>query len=300
MTDTTGDDLDPAAFRAWLAASAGGPETLDEARARLDRVGLEIDVPEGCSVAQIQAGDVPAEGLTPASARDGRLLIFLHGGGYGLHSPRSMRHYAARLAQAAATSALVPDYRLAPEHPFPAAVEDAVTAYRWALDRLPAGRIALAGNSAGGGLALACVLSARAQGLPRPACLYLASPWADLAEGGPSYVAKAESDIFCTAPMLKMMAGEYLAGADARDPLASPLFGDAGELPPLLIHVGSEEILLSDSVSLAERAAHARVEVRLEVFPEMLHDFPVFHRQLAVGRRAIREAGAWLAERLDR
>jgi acetyl esterase/lipase len=304
MTDTpppnAPEDLGPAAFRALLRARQGPPgETLEEARVRIDGEGLSISLPPGCTLAPLEAGGVAAEGLTPGSARDDRLLIYLHGGGYQVGSPRFVRHFAARLAEAAATPALVPAYRLAPEHPFPAAVEDAVAVYRWALDRLPPGRIAVAGNSAGAGLAAALALAAKAEGLPQPAGIYLVSPWADMAEGGPSYAAKAESDIYVTPEALRQGAAVYLAGADPKDPRASPLFGDFAALAPLLIHVGSEEVLLSDSVSLAERAALAEVAVRLEVFPAMLHDFPLFHPHLAAGRRAIREAGAWLAERLQ-
>jgi acetyl esterase/lipase len=293
------DDLDPAAFRALLRAQEGPPdETLAQTRDRLDRRALAIALPPGCTVAPTEAGGVPAEGLTPGSARDGRLLIYFHGGGYHLGSPGFIRHYAARLAEAACAPALVPRYRLAPEHPFPAAVEDAIAVYRWALDRLAPDRIVVAGNSAGGGLAMALTQAARAEGLPQPGAVYLVSPWVDLAEGGPSYVLKAESDIYCSVPMLERTRRSYLAGADPRDPRASPLFGDLAGLPPLMIHVGSEEVLLSDSVSLAERAAMAGAEVSLKVFPDMLHDFPLFHVQLAAARRSIAEAGAWLRDRL--
>lgn len=296
MNDT--DDLDPTAFRALLRSREGAPgETLEQARERLDRRALAVGMPEGCTVAPTDAGGVPAEGLTPGSARDDRLLIFFHGGGYHMGSPGFVRHYVARLAEAACAPALVPQYRLAPEHPFPAAVEDALAVYRWALDRLPSGRVALAGNSAGAGLAAGLTQAARAEGLPQPGALYLVSPWVDLAEGGPSYLAKADSDIFCSVPGLKQTRQSYLAGADPKDPRASALFGDLAGLPPLMIHVGSEEVLLSDSTGLAERAALAGVEVRLEVFPEMLHDFPLFHQHLSAARRSIREAGVWIGDR---
>lgn len=298
MNDT--DDLDPTAFRAFLKSREGAPgETLEQTRERLDRRALAIALPEGCSVAPTEAGGVSAEGLTPGSARDDRLLIFFHGGGYHVGSPAFVRHYVARLAEAACIPALVPQYRLAPEHPFPAAVEDAVAVYRWAIDRLPADRIVVAGNSAGGGLAAGLTQAIRAEGLPQPGALYLVSPWVDLAQGGPSYASKARSDVFVSVPGLEQTRASYLAGADARDPRASALFGDFTGLPALMIHVGSEEVLLSDSLGLAERTALAGAEVRLEVAAGMLHDFPLFHPQLAAARRAIREAGAWIAERLE-
>jgi acetyl esterase/lipase len=293
------DDLDPAAFRAFLRAQEGPPgETLEQARARLDARALAIPLPEGCSVAPTNAGGVEAEGLTPASARDGRLLIFFHGGGYQVGSPAFVRHYVARLADAACAPTIVPRYRLAPEHPFPAAVDDAVAVYRWALDRLPAEQIVVAGNSAGGGLAMALTQAAKLAGLPQPGGLYLISPWVDLAEGGLSYAVKADSDIYVSVPGLRQASAAYLAGADPKDTRASPLFGDLAGLPPMMIHTGSEEVLLSDAARLAERAGLAKVAVRLEVFPEMLHDFPLFHQQLAEARRALAEAGAWIGERL--
>ena len=297
--DTPLNDLDPEAFRAWLQSQQPGAETLAEKRARMDLRGLATPLPAGCGLAELTLGGVGSERLSPRTARAGRLMLYFHGGGYQLGSPRSIRHFAARLAEAAGVEAIVPEYRLAPEHPFPAAIEDALAAYRWALAETSHRRIVLAGDSAGGGLALGLALAARDAGLPPPAGIYAISPWTDLAEGGPSYAAKGESDIFTSVDGLRAMAAGYVTPDQARDPRASPLFGDPAGLPPLLIHVGSEEILLSDSTRLAERAALAKVAVRLEVFPDMLHAFPTFHQHLSAARRAIAEAGAWLAERLD-
>jgi acetyl esterase/lipase len=292
--DTPPDDLDPAAFRAFLQAQNPGEETLAETRARMDLRGLATPLPAGCGLAETTFGGVAGERLTPRTARPGRRMLYLHGGGYQLGSPRSIRHFAARLAEAAAVEALVPEYRLAPEHPFPAAVEDALATYRAALEEAASERIVLAGDSAGAGLALGMLVAARQAGLPMPAAAYLISPWCDLDGGGASIAAKAESDIFVSLAGLKAMAAAYATADQMRDPRAAPLCADFAGFPPLLIHVGSEEILLSDSTRLAERAGLAEVEVRLEVEPEMLHGFPIFHDKLSAARRAIAEAGTWL------
>ena len=170
--------------------------------------------------------------------------------------------------------ALVPEYRLGPEQPFPAAVEDALSSYEYLLDQgLDPVRIAFSGDSAGGGLALALVLAARDRGLPEPGCVHVLSPWVELSQRGASYRTKAESDIFCSIPGLTRMSAQYLGGADPDHPWASPLHGDYVGFPPLYIQCGSEEVLLCDSTRLAEKAAMAKVAVRLEVYPEMLHSF---------------------------
>jgi acetyl esterase/lipase len=302
MIDTPLNDLHPEAFRQFLLASrTDEEEPRAEARARQDLRGLATPLPAGCEKVDVDAGGVAAERLTPAGAAADRAILYLHGGGFVQGSPRSIRHFAARLADAARVGALVPEYRLAPEHPHPAGLEDAVASYRWLLDQgLAPERIAFAGDSAGGGLAVAAVLAATRQGLPRPAAVHAISPWVDLTQTSPSHAIKRESDILCTVPDLERMSRDYRGAADVADPLVSPIHADLTGFPPLYIQVGSEEVLLCDSTRLAERAALAKVAVRLEVYPEMLHSFPVFHEHLAPARRAIREAGAWLAERLQR
>ncbi|WP_293682813.1 alpha/beta hydrolase fold domain-containing protein, partial [uncultured Phenylobacterium sp.] len=204
----------------------------------------------------------------------------------------------ARLGATAKTVAVVPAYRLGPENRFPGAVEDAVAVYRALLEAgTDPGRLIVAGDSAGGGLTLALALALKAERLPQPAGFFAISPWADLTQSGASYAAKAEHDPMITKAGLDNMALAYLGGLDARDPLASPIFGDFSGVAPVLIQTGSEEALLSDSITMADVLAHARVEVCLEVWPEMIHVFHAWSGQLQVARRAINVAGQWMEER---
>jgi acetyl esterase/lipase len=187
------------------------------------------------------------------------------------------------------------DYRLAPEHPFPAAVEDAVAGYRFLLSRgFAADRISVAGDSAGGGLTVALLVSLRDAGLPLPACAWCSSPWVDLEGAGGSMTAKAAVDPMVQPPYLIELAATYLHGADPRTPLAAPLYADLRGLPPMLIQVGSAETLLDDAVRLAGVAGAADVRVRLEVWPDMIHVWQLFYQQVAAGHRALAEAGAFI------
>ncbi|MFL5295034.1 MAG: alpha/beta hydrolase [Phenylobacterium sp.] len=299
---TSWKDPEIAGVRALLASRrpplGAAPTTLAERRAGMDAFGELSALPPGCQHEPVVAGGVKGERIAPTAAAASRQLLYLHGGGYVMGSPRSHRPLVAHLAQAAQATAIVPDYRMGPEHPFPAAVEDAVAVYRWMLEGgAEPERTIIAGDSAGGGLTVALALRLKAEGLPQPAGLYVISPWADLTLSHPAHRAKAADDPMITAELLRECAGQYLGSAAARDPLASPAFGDFDGLAPMLIQVGSEEMLLGDSLMLAERAGLARVDVRLEVWAEMIHVFPVFGGQLAAARRAIATAGAWMSER---
>lgn len=302
MTATTYRDPDIAGFRELLAAMAppadAPPRTVAQRRAENDAWGGRMPLPDGCAEEAVSANGVSGRLFRPVGADEGRALLYLHGGGYVLGSSVSHGHFAARLAEAAGGVGVAIDYRLAPEHPFPAAVEDAVAAYRWLLDRgFAPDRTAIAGDSAGGGLTVATALALKQQGLPLPGALLPISPWADLTQSGAAYAAVGAHDPMITKAGLDKMAVQYLNGASAHDPLASPVRGDLSGLPPMYIQCGSDEQLLSDSLLLAEVAALAGVETRLEVWPEMIHVWPVFHAYLGAGRRAIAEAGDWLKER---
>ena len=269
--------------------------TVAERRAQYDRAERVFPMPADVSVKPVQVPAINAEWIEPAAARDGAFVLYLHGGGYVIGSPKSHRHLAASIAVAGRASALLLDYRLAPEHPFPAALEDAVAAYRWLLDRGTAPRrMVIAGDSAGGGLTVATLLALRERGVPLPAAGVCISPWVDLSGSGASYATKAASDPIVTRDGILGMARAYLGGTDARAPLASPLFADLTGLPPLFIQVGTEEVLLDDAVALAERAKTAGVETTLEVWPDMIHVWPWFFPLLDEGRTAIDGIGAFV------
>jgi epsilon-lactone hydrolase len=236
----------------------------------------------------------------PEAARPGAAMLYLFGGGYVLGSAPSRRKTAGHLAKAARATVLVPGYRLAPEHPFPAAIEDAVAAYRFLLD---GGRrsdaIAIAGDSSGGGLAVACGLAVRDRGLAAPAGVAAISPWADLTCSGASMAGNAGRDIECTRASLLEMAGQYLAGHVPRDPLASPVFGDFAGAEPLLCVVGSEEVLLDDSVRLVRAAGLARNDATLHVAAGMQHVFPIWAGAFPEADREIALIGEWVLRRTE-
>lgn len=299
---TSWKDPEIAGVRALLAARqpepGAPPPSFAERRAAMDAFGELGALPTGCFHEPATLGGVKCERVVAQGAVAGRVMLYLHGGAYTAGSPRSHRPMVARLAEAARTVAVAADYRLGPEHRFPAAVEDAVAVYRALLaGGAEPGQVMVAGDSAGGGLALALALALKAEGLPQPAGIFVVSPWADLTQSGASYGAKADTDPMITKAGLDLNARAYLGGLDARDPLASPVFGDFEGVAPVLIQTGSEEALLSDSLTMADVLGHARVDVRLEVWPEMIHVFHAWSGGLQAARRAIRLAGAWMEER---
>jgi len=231
---------------------------------------------------------------TPQDDRDAALL-YVHGGGYVIGSLDSHRHLVSEAGRAAKAWALALDYRLAPEHPFPAAVEDAVAGYRYLLSRgIRPGRIAIAGDSAGGGLVVAAMLAIREAGLAQPACGWCISPWIDMEGIGETMSSKAEADPMVQREPLLEMAGLYLGGANPRSPLAAPIYADLRGLAPLLIQVGAAETLLDDAIRLAKAAGAADVRVDLQVWPEMVHVWHLFHPELKAGRQAIEAGGAYV------
>lgn len=247
----------------------------------------------------VDAGGVPAEWTEAPGARADRAVVYLHGGGYCLGDIAVYRGLVARLSRIARLRVLSVGYRLAPEHPHPAAVDDAVAAVRFAYAAgLAPARVAVAGDSAGGGLVVATLLALREAGLPLPAAGVCLSPWTDLSGSGESIRTRAAEDPLVDARQLARMAAAYLGERDPRTPLASPLFADLRGLPPLLLHVGSAEILLDDATRLAERARDAGVEVRLEVWDDMIHVWHAFADALPEGVQAIEGIADFLAKRL--
>jgi epsilon-lactone hydrolase len=293
-----------ASFKAqWLLAAAnrrGAPLSIDEQRSSFEEFFRAVPIAEGCVVRAIGSPGPAGETIAPKGAAASCALLYFHGGGFFFGSLQSHRHLVSRLAAAAGVTAVSIDYRLAPEHPFPAALDDALAAYRWLLGQgFPASGIVLTGDSAGGNLAAAAVLKIRDVGLPTPGGLCLISAWLDLTLSGDSYEIKASQDPILSRDSMREVVPLYLGKVDGRNPYASPLTADLSGFPPLMMQVGADEVLLSESMAFAQKAALRGVNVRLHVWPEMIHDWPLFHSVLPQGTRAIAEAGLWIADTLS-
>lgn len=283
---------------------AGRDVPLAERRAVMDMNTKVFPVPAGIAIEAVDLGGLKAEWMLPSgassSSTSGPVLLYFHGGGYIVGSALSHRHITGELARLTGARVLSVEYALAPERPFPAAVTDGVKAYRWLLDRGHApGAIAMAGDSAGGGLTAATLVAARDAGLPMPAGAVLISPWSDLTCDTETYVTREASDPMIAPAGIREMARLYLAGADPRNPLASPNFADLSGLPPLLIHVGSEEVLLHDARMLAERARAAGVDARLDVWDRMFHVWHAFYQMMEEGDAGMRKVAQFLDERFS-
>ena len=275
-------------------------QSVEEAREMYDKAQYVFALPDGVELERDEVGGVPVEIVTPPSHGEGTLLYF-HGGGYAIGSPASHRHLVGALAAASRTRAFALDYRRAPEHPFPAAVDDAVAGYRGLLDAgVAPGSIVLGGDSAGGGLTVAALVAIRNAGLPLPAAGVCISPWTDLTNESDSYRTHADRDPLVFQEDIDRWGAAYLAGADPRSPLASPLHADLSGLPPLLVQVGSEEVLLDDSRKLAERCRAAGVEADLEVWDEMIHVWHWFGEYLEEADSAVRRIAEFVGARLAR
>jgi acetyl esterase/lipase len=278
------------------------PASIEAQREAMERfAGGGQPVPDGCRVEDTSLGGRPAERIVPADADGSAAVLYLHGGAYCLGSPATHRNLAGRLAVASGSPVHVLDYRLGPEHPFPAAVDDAVSAVA-ALHRagVSAASMAVAGDSAGGGLVMATLLALRRAGADLPAAAVCFSPWADLTQSGRSYEHLADVDPMLSKESLDVLAAAYLAGADPTDALASPLFAaDFRGLPPVLVDVGEHEVLRDDAVRLADRLQGDGVEVTFTVWPEMIHVFQAFPGPLVPeADESIEKAGRFVADRV--
>ena len=248
------------------------------------------------SYERVNAGGVAAEWVIAEGADDRRVVLYLHGGAYFAGSVRTHRVLMAGFSQASDARVLGIEYRLAPEHPFPAPVYDAVSAYNWLLlEGYAAGNIAVAGESAGGGLAVAMAVQSRYIGLPTPGALVCISPWVDMEAIGDSMVSKAGEDPMIQKAGIEFSAETYLGGRDLKAPLAAPLYADLRGLPPTLIQVGGTETLLDDAIRLERNARNAGVEVRLDIWEDMIHSWHLFAPILWEGKEALRQAGEFIS-----
>lgn len=247
---------------------------------------------------QVDAGGVPAEWVSAPGADDSRAVLMLHGGGYAIGSVGTHRRLAYDVSAASGARVLLIDYRLAPEHPFPAALDDATAAWRWMLAQgLRASRLSIAGDSAGGGLVLSTLVNLRDQGLALPGCAVAISPWVDLEMRGGSIRSRADADPMVAEAGLHAYAKMYLGEAHPQTPLAAPLHADLHGLPPVLVQVGSAEVLLDDALRIAEKLHAAGNDARLSVWPNMPHVFPFFAPVISEGRDGCQEIGAFIRQR---
>ena len=255
-------------------------------------------MPAGIEVSPITIHGMNAEWILPAGATKDKVIFFVHGGGYVSGSCSDHRIHVAKFVQGSGVAALLFEYRLAPEHPFPAALDDSVAAYRWLLAQgVSPAHIVFAGDSAGGGLCLATLLALKDQGIPLPAAAVAISPWTDLKCTGESYLTNAKR---CLSPAGTWTAfsKHYVGGHDPRSPWISPLYGDLYGLPPILIHVGGDEILRDDSIRFAEKAEAAGVDVTLRVGEGMFHCFPVCAPMFPEATQAMEEICTFIKTRL--
>jgi epsilon-lactone hydrolase len=285
----------------WFVKRRSNPKSAVAAQRRqLAMLGwLVPPTPRGTVVERLDLDGVKAVRIAHKASRHDRLVLYLHGGGHVSGKPALYRDFTWRIAEATRARVVILDHRLAPEHPFPAALDDAVTAYR----ALVAGgaapsRMAVMGESAGGGLALAMLLRLRDEDTPLPAAAAVFSPWTDLALTGASMRDNAEADPMIQSREAPRLAACYLAGADPRTPYAPPLYGDPVGLPPTLFQVGSDEVLRDDSVRMAARMRAAGCEVELEVWPRMPHAWQLWARVMPEARTALEHVGKFVERRM--
>ena len=279
-----------------LLTSKPRPVGWPERRRRLDEIGSVWPVADDVKLAAVDVSGLPGEWSIAPGSDASRVLLFFHGGGYCSGSIVSHRRMVTEAGRAARARTLAIAYRLAPEHPFPAAYEDALKAWRFLRKGdVPASRIAIGGDSAGAGLAVALIAQLRDAREELPACAWLVSPWTDLTLSGSTLATKDAVDPIIHKAYLNELVDAYLpAGVERNDPRVSPLFADLNGFPPILIHVGSAETLLDDATRFARIAGAADVAVTLEIWPHMIHAWPLWNAQLEPGRRALASAGAFV------
>lgn len=275
------------------------PPELDEMRASYSGLSDTGTRPDGVTWTHVDVDGIPATWADAEGGSRERVLLYVHGGGYVIGAARFYEGFTGHLAKAVGCRVLNLDYRLAPEHPHPAAVEDAVKAFQWLRSKgFATEHIAISGDSAGGGLTIATMLSLRDQGLGQPAAAVPISPWTDMEMLGASMVTNAESDVLIAAERLEAKAMMFLAGGDPKDPLAAPIYADFAGIAPMYVQVGGDEALLDDTTRVVAKALEAGVDVQSEVFPEMQHVFQFAAGRVPEADDAVAKIGSYLRPRL--
>jgi acetyl esterase/lipase len=276
--------------------------SVEYIRQGLDQLGDMVKLAKDVKCTKVDAAGVPSIWISTPDVIDEQVILYLHGGGYVAGSIKSHENLAARLSRLSKSRVLLIDYRLAPEHVFPAAIEDSTKAYRWLVSHekiLPKNMI-IGGDSAGGGLTIATLVKLRDEGDALPAAAVCLSPWTDLAITGDSVKTNADIDPFVPADSLELMAKEYYGDEDPKNPLVSPLYANLEGLPPLLIQVGTAEVLLDDSVRVAKCAKEAGVEVQLEIWQDMIHVFSAFAEWAPEGQQGIEQIGEFIQKHIQK
>ena len=268
---------------------------IGKMRKRLDQLGRLTRVAQNVSIEEGELHGLKVEWYRPEKARSGKILLYLHGGAFILGSCDSHRKLVTQITRAGRIDAVLPEYRLAPEHPYPAGLQDCVGVYRALLDYgYNPKNIVVAGDSAGGGLTMSLMLELRHSGIPLPGAAVLISPFLDLTASGESVTTRAAQEPWFRADDVHVVIKYYCPDEDLEDPLVSPVFANVSGLPPTLVQVGDDEILLSDSTRIAEKMKAAGVEVDLQVFPEMWHVFQLFVGKMPESRGAVDKIGEFL------
>lgn len=285
---------------ALRAVDYSSGRTVEELRADWEKFAESFPASPDVSFEPVNAAGVSAEWVTAPGGASDRVVLYFHGGGYSVGTLASYRNFTGRLARGTGARLLAVGYRLAPEHPFPAALDDAVASYGWLIDQgIPPNRIALAGDSAGGGLALATAIALRDRGYPRPAAIVAICPSTDLAKEGASVRERAHLDPIVNYESSMAHALRYVGkGGNLKHPLASPLYAELHDLPPILILIGTHECLFDDSSRFAAKAESAGVEVELDIWEGMIHVWPIFADILPEGREAIEKIGNYVKTRI--
>ena len=277
-----------------------GPIDVEKKRKNLESRVFLFRKPRDVRVEQVLIEGVSCEWLFPPNSNKNCVIIYLHGGAYTAGSPNTHRGIAARIGKTSEIPVLFIDYSLAPENPFPAALEDVIAVYKWLIEqrKFKPNKIIIAGDSAGGGLSLSTLIKLRDDNIPLPAAAVCLSPWTDLAITGDSIETKTEEEVMLTKKELQQAADIYLKDTDNKNPLASPLYADLKGLPPILLQTGTKEIILDDTIRFAEKAKKAGVEVISDIWPGMWHVFQIYGNLMPESKRALKEIGKFIKESL--